>query len=29
LMRQIFHHLLEGKPLNSRKLFVMKKYNIK
>jgi len=26
LMRQIFHHLLEGKPLNSRKLFVMKKY---
>ncbi|PHR82244.1 MAG: DNA repair protein RecO [Colwellia sp.] len=27
LMRQIFHHLLEGKPLNSRKLFVMKKYN--
>jgi DNA repair protein RecO (recombination protein O) len=27
LMRQIFYHLLEGKPLNSRKLFVMKKYN--
>ncbi|MDX2369888.1 MAG: DNA repair protein RecO [Colwellia sp.] len=27
LMRQIFHLLLEGKPLNSRKLFVMKKYN--
>jgi DNA repair protein RecO (recombination protein O) len=27
LMRQIFHHLLEGKPLNSRKLFAMKKYN--
>jgi DNA repair protein RecO (recombination protein O) len=27
LMRQIFHHLLEGKPLNSRKLFVTKKYN--
>lgn len=25
LMRQIFHHLLEGKPLNSRKLFVTKK----
>jgi DNA repair protein RecO (recombination protein O) len=24
LMRQIFHHLLEGKPLNSRKLFEMK-----
>jgi len=29
LMRQIFHLLLDGKPLNSRKLFVMKKYNIK
>jgi DNA repair protein RecO (recombination protein O) len=27
LMRQVFHHLLEGKPLNSRKLFVTKKYN--
>lgn len=27
LMRQIFYHLLEGRPLNSRKLFVMKKYN--
>tara|TARA_R110001583_G_scaffold305_9_gene2784 strand:- start:867 stop:1607 length:741 start_codon:yes stop_codon:yes gene_type:complete len=27
LMRQIFFHLLDGKPLNSRKLFVMKKYN--
>ena len=27
LMREIFSHLLEGKPLNSRKLFVMKKYN--
>ena len=27
LMRHIFDHLLEGKPLNSRKLFVMKKYN--
>lgn len=27
LMRQIFFHLLGGKPLNSRKLFVMKKYN--
>jgi DNA repair protein RecO (recombination protein O) len=27
LMRQILHHLLEGKPLNSRKLFVTKKYN--
>lgn len=27
LMRQVFHYLLEGKPLNSRKLFVMKKYN--
>ena len=26
LMRQIISHLLEGKPLNSRKLFVMKKY---
>ncbi|MBL4899570.1 MAG: DNA repair protein RecO [Colwellia sp.] len=26
LMRQIFHHLLEGKPLNSRKLFVTKQY---
>lgn len=25
LMRQIYHHLLEGKPLNSRKLFVTKK----
>ena len=24
LMRQVFHHLLEGKPLNSRKLFEMK-----
>lgn len=24
LMRHIFYHLLEGKPLNSRKLFVMK-----
>ena len=29
LMRQIFFHLLEGKPLNSRKLFVTKKYNEK
>jgi len=28
LMRNIFHHLLEGKPLNSRKLFVKKKYNV-
>ena len=27
LMRQVFNHLLEGKPLNSRKLFVTKKYN--
>lgn len=27
LMRHIFDHLLEGKPLNSRKLFAMKKYN--
>lgn len=29
LMRQIFFHLLEGKPLNSRKLFVTKKHNEK
>lgn len=26
LMRQILHHLLEGKPLNSRKLFTKKQY---
>lgn len=26
LMRQVFDHLLEGKPLNSRKLFTINKY---
>jgi DNA repair protein RecO (recombination protein O) len=29
LMRQVFYHLLEGKPLNSRKLFSMKNYKTK
>jgi DNA repair protein RecO (recombination protein O) len=28
LMRQIINHLLEGKPLNSRKLFAMNKYKL-